>query len=237
MIFELIGLRFAPRIRDPPPRPLHCTDPRCRRNPRSCSSKSPGRADHAMPRRAAARRGLLRYGCAPARMLMPVRRPSASRNLLAPAPQEYGRLVKMNFIITGWLGDKQPPSESAASSIAALTRASGSTTTRARSPGLRACEGVNQRQPIPGIRRAAWPQALDPSVQSCAAAYGLRTRDQGAAPAAAHQSPPAGPTGLAAGTAPGGHQGVPRVCPLCRVAIDVGLRNSADGTCDVIAAS
>jgi hypothetical protein len=182
MIFELIGLRFAPRIRDPPPRPLHCTDPRCRRNPRSCSSKSPGRADHAMPRRAAARRGLLRYGCAPARMLMPVRRPSASRNLLAPAPQEYGRLVKMNFIITGWLGDKQPPSESAASSIAALTRASGSTTTRARSPGLRACEGVNQRQPIPGIRRAAWPQALDPSVQSCAAAYGLRTRDQGPRP-------------------------------------------------------
>jgi TnpA family transposase len=105
--YDLLGLRFAPRIRDLDPTPLPPRHPTRHRDHRAAQAQAPPRAHHpvlgraAAPGRVPAARMGARLGAA-----HPAAGRVARRNPLAQALQEYGRLVKTNFVLD-WLADQE----------------------------------------------------------------------------------------------------------------------------------
>jgi TnpA family transposase len=106
-VYDLLGLRFAPRIRDLDRQRLYRHGP----TPVVETSellKHKIRPELIVPywdellRLAAS----LRHGWAPASLLLARLQAGSRRNPLAQALQEYGRLVKTNFILA-WLADQE----------------------------------------------------------------------------------------------------------------------------------
>jgi TnpA family transposase len=104
--YDLLGLRFAPRIRD--------LDQRLYRHGATSAVETAELVKHKLRpelitpywdqllRLAAS----LRHGWAPASLLLSRLQAGSRRNPPAQALQEYGRLVKTNFVL-GWLGDEE----------------------------------------------------------------------------------------------------------------------------------
>jgi TnpA family transposase len=105
--YELLGLRFAPRIRDLDRQRLyrHGTPPAIETAELLKHKIRPGLITpywDDLLRLAAS----LRHGWAPASLLLTRLQAGSRRNPLAQALQEYGRLVKTNFILV-WLADEE----------------------------------------------------------------------------------------------------------------------------------
>jgi TnpA family transposase len=105
--YELLGLRFAPRIGDLDRQRLyrHGTPPAIETAELLKHKIRPGLITPCwdeLLRLAAS----LRHGWAPASLLLTRLQAGSRRNPLAQALQEYGRLVKTNFILV-WLADEE----------------------------------------------------------------------------------------------------------------------------------
>ena len=153
--YDLLGLRFAPEDpRSPPPAPLPPRHPAGRRDRRAAQEQDPPRAHPPYWDELLRLAASLRHGWAPASLLLARLQAGSRRNPLAQALQEYGRLIKTNFILV-WLADEELRRGSAGSS----TKASSSTpSARDLLRERRSCPAAHARTTgragaLPGDRR------------------------------------------------------------------------------------
>ena len=106
-IFDLLGLRFAPRIRDLDRQRLYkCGPPTAVDIDELLHHKLRPELIHPYWDELLRLAASLRHGWAPASLLLARLQAGSKRNPLARALQEYGRLIKTNFILA-WLGDEE----------------------------------------------------------------------------------------------------------------------------------